>query len=102
MYTTVLYSIRHPGNKVKIRFNKDPLALEQNYFAAKVVNAYTVYDLDAWSNNPLINFTLKCCWFFTTTITKGSDKEKWVYSSYGIVFDGKKCGFLAMALLEML
>ena len=87
---------------MKIRFNKDPLAPEQNYFATKVVNAYIVYDLDTWSNNPLINFTLKCCWFFATAITKHSDKEKWVYSSYGIVFDGKKYGFLAMTLLEML
>ena len=37
--------------KVGVKFNKDPLAVEQNNYATKIVNAYTIYDLDAWSNN---------------------------------------------------
>ena len=45
--------------KVKIKFDKGPLILEQNNYAAKIVNAYIVSDLDSWSNNPLRNFTLK-------------------------------------------
>ena len=29
-----------------INFDKDPLAVEQNNYFTKVVNAYTVYDVD--------------------------------------------------------
>ena len=37
----------------------------------------------------LENFTLKNCLFGTTDITKkNSDENKWMYSGYGIVFDG--------------
>ena len=38
--------------------------------------AYIVYDLGAWSNNPLNNFKLKKCLFSVTNIVKNSDKEK--------------------------
>ena len=34
------------------------------------------------------NFTLKHCLFGTTTIIKNCDKYKYVYSGYGIAFDG--------------
>ena len=30
-----------------IEFNKDPLAVEQNNYAIKIVNGNNVYDLDA-------------------------------------------------------
>ena len=39
-----------------VKFDKDPLALEENNYATKVVNVYIVYELDAWLNNPLNNF----------------------------------------------
>ena len=29
---------------------KDSLAVEQNNYTTKIVNAYTVYDLKAWPN----------------------------------------------------
>ena len=59
-----------------MEFNKDPLALEQKNYATKFVNAYIVYDLVTWSNNPLRNFTLKICLFGATIITKNGNKEK--------------------------
>ena len=31
-----------------IKFDRDPLAVEENYCDTKIVNAYIVYDLDAW------------------------------------------------------
>ena len=41
-----------------------------------------------------MNFTIKDCLFGGTSILKKSDKEKWVYSGYGIAFDGKgECSF---------
>ena len=48
-----------------------------------------VYDLDTWPNNRLRNFTLINCLFGATNIVRNSDKEKWLYSSYGIAFDVK-------------
>ena len=64
------------------------LSIEQNNYLTKIVNVYTVYDLDAWPKVLLRNFTLKNCLFGATSIVKNIDKEKYVYSGYGIVFDG--------------
>ena len=52
-----------------LKFDRDPLAVEQNNNAAKIVNAYIVYDLSA------------------TSIVKISYKKKWANSAYGIEFD---------------
>ena len=53
----------------------------------RTVNVYLVYDLAAWPRNPTNNFKFKNCLFGTTNIVKNSDKEKYVYSGYGITFD---------------
>ena len=55
-----------------VKFDKDPLALEENNYAAKAVTAYIVYELDAWLNNPLNNFKSKSCLFCMTIVTKES------------------------------
>ena len=47
----------------------------------KIVNVYIACDLDAWTRNPTTNFKFKNCYL------KNSDKEKYVYSGYGILFD---------------
>ena len=70
-----------------IKFDKDPLPVEQNNYLTKIVNVYIVYDLDAWLRNPTNNFKFKNCLFGATNIVKNSDKEKYVYSGYGITFD---------------
>ena len=54
---------------------------------SKIVIVYIVYDLDVWSKNPTNNFKFKNCLFEATNIVKTSDKEKYVYSGYGITFD---------------
>ena len=41
-----------------IKFDEDPLALEQNNYLSKIVNVYLVYELCDWPNIPLKNFTL--------------------------------------------
>ena len=69
-----------------IKLDKDPLAVEQNHFLNKIINVYNVYDLDAWQKNPTNNFKFKNCLFGATNIVKKSDKEKYVYSGYGIAF----------------
>ena len=53
----------------------------------KIVNAYTVYDLVVWPRNPTNNFKFKNYLFRATNVVKNSDKEKYVYSRYGITFD---------------
>ena len=51
---------------MKIKFNKEPLAVEQNNCATKIVNAFIVYYLDIWLTNPPRNSTLKNCLFGVT------------------------------------
>ena len=70
-----------------MKLDKDLLAVEQNNYLTKIVNVYIVYDLAAWPKIPLKTFTLKNCLFRATNIVKNSDKNKWVYSGYGIAFD---------------
>ena len=84
--------------KIGTRFNNTPLVAEQNNYTRKILNVYNVHDLDYWPKIPLRNFTLKNCFFGATNIAKNIDKEKYVYSGYGIAFDGN----LMMTLLEVL
>ena len=72
-----------------IKFDKDPLAVEQKNYLTKIVNVYFVYDSDAWPKSPLRNFAIKNCLFVATSVVKNSDKEKYVYSDFGIGFDRK-------------
>ena len=53
-----------------IKFDKDPLAIEQNNYLTKIVNIYLVYDLDAWPRNPTSNFKFKNCLFGATNVVK--------------------------------
>ena len=89
LYTAFLYSIKLSGYKTGIKFDKDPLAIEQSNYLTKIVNAYIVYELNAWSRNPNNNFKFKNCLFGATNILKNSDKEKYVYSGYRIIFDSE-------------
>ena len=84
MHSTIL-----SGYRMGLKFDKDPLAVEQNNYLTKIVNAYIVCDIDAWPKIPLRNFTMKNCFLGAASIVKNSDKEKYVYSGYGIAFDGK-------------
>ena len=68
----------------------------------KTVNGYSAYALDNWPRNPLNNFTLKNCLFGATNIVKNNGKSKYVYSGYGIAFDGAFRGVLLMILLGTL
>ena len=55
---------------MRIKLDKDPLAVEQNTYATKIVNSYIVYDLDGWPRNPTNNFKFKNCLFGSTNIVK--------------------------------
>ena len=45
LYTAFLHSIKLYGCKMGIKFDKDPLAGEQNYYLIKIENVYIVYEL---------------------------------------------------------
>ena len=87
LYTAFLHIITLSVYKMRVKFDKDPLAVEKNNYLTKIVNVYIVYDLAAWSRNPPNKFKFKNCWFGATNIVKNSVKEKYVYSGYGITFD---------------
>ena len=87
LYTAFLHSIKLSEYRIGIEFDKDPFAVEQNNYLTKIVNVYIVYDLDAWPRNPTNNFKFKNCLFGTLNIVKNSDKEKYIYSGYGIIFN---------------
>ena len=40
---------------MEIKFDKNPLAVEQNNYANNFVNVYIAYDLGAWPRNPTIS-----------------------------------------------
>ena len=82
-----MHSVKLSGYRIGIKFDTDTLAVEQNNYLTKIVNVYIVYKLYTWPRNPTNNFKFKNCLFGATNIVKNSDKEKYVYSGYGITFD---------------
>ena len=64
--------------RIGIKFDKDPLPVEQSNYLNKIVDVCVVYDLDAWPRNPTNNFKFKNYLFGATNIVKNSDKEKYV------------------------
>ena len=79
LYNNFLHSIKLSEHKIGITFNKDLWA--EN----KTINV--VYDLAAWPRNPINNSKFMNCLFGATNMIKNSDKEKYVYSGYGITFN---------------
>ena len=86
LYTAFLHDIKLSGYKIGIKIDKNPLAVEQINYLTKIANVYIVYDLTTWPKIPLKHVTLKTCFFGATNIV--NEKDKWVFSGYGIVFDG--------------
>ena len=82
-----MHSIKLSGYAIGITFDKDPLAVEQHNYLTKIVNFYIACDLNTLPRNPNDNFKIKNCLFEATSIVKSSDKEKYVYSGYRIIFD---------------
>ena len=44
---------------MRIKFDKTPLAVEQNKYLSKILNVCVVYDLNAWPRNPIKNLRFK-------------------------------------------
>ena len=65
-------SIKLSEYRIGIKFDKDPLSVEQNKYLTKIANVYIVYDLDAWTRNPTNNSKFKNCLFGATNIITNS------------------------------
>ena len=76
LFTVFFNSINLSEYRIGIKIDKDPLAAEQKNYLSKIVNVYTVYDLDVWPKNTTNNFKFKNFLFGATN----------VYSGYGITF----------------
>ena len=86
-----LHKIKFSGYKIGIKFDKEPLVVEQNNYVTKIVNAYIVHNLDDQPKNQSNNFKISFL-FFLTNFKKDSNKSKWEYSVCGwcsiVAFDG--------------
>ena len=82
-----MHNIKLSEYRVGIKFEKDPFAVEQNNYASKIVNFYSVYDLDVWPRSPTNNFKFRNCLFGSISVVKTGHNEKYVYSGHGITFD---------------
>ena len=87
LHGAFLPNVKYFGVNIGIQFI--PSVIGKINYASKIVNVYIIYDLDKWPKNPLRNLTLQSCLFGVTSIVKSSDREKYVYSGYGIAFVGK-------------
>ena len=56
-----MQSIESSAYRMGIKFDKDPLSVEQKIYLTKIVNFYIVYDLNLGKINPTNNFKLKIC-----------------------------------------
>ena len=51
------------GYRIGLKFDKDPLDVEQNNYLSKTVNVYIAFDLDTLPSNPTNKFKFKSCLF---------------------------------------
>ena len=59
LYIACLHSMKLFGYRMGIKFDKSPIAVEQNNYLSKVVNVHIVYCLDAWPRNLTYNLNLQ-------------------------------------------
>ena len=75
LHTSFWHSIKLSGYKMGIKFDKDPLAVEQINYLTKIIIVYIVYYLAVWPRNPTNNFKFKNYLFEATNIVKNSDQK---------------------------
>ena len=59
LYAAFLNSIKLSEYRIRIKFDKNPLAIEQKNYLIKIVNIYIVCHLDACPRNPTNNLKFK-------------------------------------------
>ena len=78
------------NSRIKLEFKVSCLKQDKAYFTPKnIVNLYIVYELNMWSQDLNVEFTLKDCLFQAVKVTKNANTNKYSYSGYGIGFDSR-------------
>ena len=54
-----MHSVKLSGYRMRIKFDKDPLAIEQDNYFIKIVNIWIVYDFIDWPKDPINKFKFK-------------------------------------------
>ena len=75
LHAALLNSIKLSGDRIGIKFDKDPLAGKQNNYLIKIVNVYVVYDFDTSPRNPTNSFKFKNSFCRTNNIVKIGRKK---------------------------
>ena len=77
------------NSEKRLKFKESFLKQEDNapFTLNNVVNLFIDYDLDRWSRDINISFTLKDWLFGTVKLTKNADTDKYKYSGYGTAFN---------------
>ena len=74
----------------KVKFNANCLRQDSiSSIHKNVVNLYTLYELDTWSRDLNIDFTLGNCLFGVVNFTKNADPDKYGCSGCGVRFDSR-------------
>ena len=60
-----------------------------SFTSKNVVNLFIAYELDVWSQDLNIVFTLKDCFFRVVKLTKNNESDKYSYSKYVIGSDSR-------------
>ena len=61
LYTAFLHNMKLSEYRLRKKIDKDPLAVEKSSYLTKIVNVWTVFDLDAWPGNPTNNIKFEIC-----------------------------------------
>ena len=75
---------------MRIKYDQDLLAVEQNNYLTTIVNLHFVYVLDVWLRNLTNNFKFRNYLFGATNIVKIVIKEKYAYNGHWITFDSAR------------
>ena len=78
------------GTKIRVKFSGSCLKQDKiTYTHGKIVNIYTVYEINKKDNTIISDLTLENCLFGAVTLTKNVNIDRYGYSGYGIGFDRK-------------
>ena len=81
--------------KKRLRFTGNCWRQEFTTFTPKnVLNLFTAFELDIWSQDVNAKFTLRYCLFGAVKLSKNNDHTKYSYSGYGIGFDSHSLLYL--------
>ena len=91
-------SLNYLGTKTRVRFGGSCLKEDKIiYTNGKIVNIYTVYEINKNDNTRSSDPTLKNCLFGAVSLTKNANIDRYKYSGYGIGFDDMEAfHFLAL------